>query len=95
MRRAGLEGAGCQRYRLKRQGVLRGSIAFVGLASGWFGRVRKSGNDASCAARCRHYRYRRRVLPMRRNVSAELSDSQYLHNQANGGKNAHHHDSEA
>lgn len=50
MRRAGLEGAGCQRYRLKRQGVPRGSIAFVGLASGWFGRVRKSGNDASCAA---------------------------------------------
>lgn len=40
-------------------------------------------------------RYRRRVLPMRRNVSAELADSQYLHNQANGGKNAHHHDSEA
>lgn len=34
------------------------------------------------------------VLPMRRNVSAELADSQYLHNQANGGKNAHHHDSE-
>ena len=31
---------------------------------------------------------------MRRNVSAELADSQYLHNQANGGKNAHHHDSE-
>lgn len=93
MRRAGLEGAGCQRYRLKRQGVPRGSIAFVGLASGWFGRVRKSGNDASCAARCS--RYRRRVLPMRRNVSAELADSQYLHNQANGGKDAHHHDSEA
>lgn len=40
-------------------------------------------------------RYRRRVLPMRRNVSAELADSQYLHNQANGGKDAHHHDSEA
>lgn len=34
-------------------------------------------------------------FPMRRNVSAELADSQYLHNQANGGKNAHHHDSEA
>jgi hypothetical protein len=39
-------------------------------------------------------RYCRRGLPMRRNVSAELADSQHLHNQANGGKNAHHHDSE-
>lgn len=39
-------------------------------------------------------RYRRRGLPTRHNVSAESADSQYLHNQANGGKNAHHHDSE-
>lgn len=93
MRRAGLEGAGCQRYRLKRQGVPRGSIAFVGLASGWFGQVRKSGNDASCAACCP--RCRCRVLPMSHDVSAELADSQYLHNQANGGKNAHHHNGEA
>ncbi len=36
-----------------------------------------------------------RVLPMSHDVSAELSDSQYLHNQANGGKNAHHHNGEA
>lgn len=93
MRRAGLEGAGCQRYRLKRQGVPWGSIAFVGLASGWFGRVRKSGNGP--AAQRAISRYRRRVLPMRRNVSAESADSQYLHSQANGGKDAHHHDSEA
>ena len=34
MRRAGLEGAGCQRYRPKRQGVPRGSIALAGLVSG-------------------------------------------------------------
>lgn len=36
MRRAGLEGAGYQRYRPKRQGVPRGSIALAGLTSGWF-----------------------------------------------------------
>lgn len=36
-----------------------------------------------------------RVLPMSHDVSAESADSQYLHNQANGRKNAHHHDSEA
>lgn len=34
MRRAGLEGAGCQRYRPKRQGVPQGSIALAGLTSG-------------------------------------------------------------
>lgn len=36
MRRAGLEGADYWRYRLKRQGVPRGSIALAGLTSGWF-----------------------------------------------------------
>ena len=35
------------------------------------------------------------VLPMSHDVSAESADSQYLHNQANGGKNAHHHNGEA
>lgn len=47
------------------------------------------------AAQSAIFRYRRCGLPMRRNVSAELADSQHLHNQANGGKNAHYHDSEA
>ena len=32
----GFEGAGCQRYRPKRQGVPRGPIALAGLTSGWF-----------------------------------------------------------
>lgn len=35
-----------------------------------------------------------RRLPARHGASAKLADSQYLHNQADGGKNAHHHDGE-
>ena len=35
------------------------------------------------------------MLPMSHDVSTESADSQYLHNQANGGKNAHHHNGEA